>query len=290
MCLAARHGGYGLPQLFRNERNERVCQTKDRFKHTQQRTACGALLCRAAVLDLYFSDFQVPVTVLIPHQVVEGLCRQVETVVMELLTNFRFGTLQQADHPAIGSREVQVSISGVDAAILVFSVHQHKACGIPQLVAEVAIPLAARQIKLDIAAGASQGGKSKAQRIGAETRNAFREFLARFLLDALRLLRIHQTEGAFLDQLIQRNTVDEVDGVQHVALRFAHLLALAVADQAVDVHILERNAPGQMLRHHHHAGDPEEDDVEAGDEDAGRQITIQHGVRCGGPIGCPVQR
>ncbi len=114
--------------------------------------------------------------------------------------------------------------------------------------------------------GLGQRGEGEAQRVGAEGRDAFREFLAGLLLDALGLLRVHQAEGAFLDQFLDADAVDQVDRVEHVALGLAHLLALAVADQAVHVHVLERDLAGDVLGHHDHAGDPEEDDVEAGDQ------------------------
>ncbi len=86
--------GNGLPQLFGDERDQRVCQAQDRFQHAQQGTAGGALLCRVAVLDLHLGDFQIPVAVLVPDEVVEGLRSEVETVVGEVLADFRFGTLQ----------------------------------------------------------------------------------------------------------------------------------------------------------------------------------------------------
>ena len=103
------------------------------------------------------------------------------------------------------------------------------------------------------------------------------------------LLRIHQTKGAFFDQLIECDAIDEIDRVEHVPFRFAHLLTLAVADQAMHIDILEWNVAGEVIRHHHHACDPEEDNVKTGNEHAGRQIARQHGVVCiGGGIAGPV--
>ena len=71
--------------------------------------------------------------------------------------------------------------------------------------------------------------------------------------------------------------VDELDRVEDVAERLRHLLALLVADEGMDVDVAERHLAGQLELHHHHPGDPEEDDVEAGDEDARRVVARELG-------------
>jgi hypothetical protein len=60
----------------------------------------------------------------------------------------------------------------------------------------------------------------------------------------------------------------------------AHLLALRVAHQAVDVHVLERHAAGEVRGHHDHPGDPEEDDVVARDQHAAGQVQVVVVGRC----------
>ena len=105
--------------------------------------------------------------------------------------------------------------------------------------------------------------------------NAFREFLAGALFDAAGLLGVHQALGALGNQLVHRNAVDEIDRVEHIAFRLAHLLAFGIAHQAGDIDFAERYLAGEMLGHHHHACNPEEDDVEAGDEHRGRQVALR---------------
>ncbi len=65
--------------------------------------------------------------------------------------------------------------------------------------------------------------------------------------------------------------------IDHVALGLGHLLAVGVADQAVDVDGLERDFAHEFAAQHHHAGDPEEEDVEAGDEQGGGVVAGQVG-------------
>lgn len=72
-----------------------------------------------------------------------------------------------------------------------------------------------------------------------------------------------------------RDTVHHIQRVDNVTLGFGHLLAFVVADQAGHVDGMERNLRlavfvfDEVHGHHDHAGDPEEDDVEAGYHHAG---------------------
>ena len=54
--------------------------------------------------------------------------------------------------------------------------------------------------------------------------------------------------------------------IDNVPLGLAHLLALFVADQGMHIDGMERLFLEEFETHHHHAGDPEEDDVKTGDE------------------------
>ena len=111
-----------------------------------------------------------------------------------------------------------------------------------------------------------------------------RVLLARRLLDRRRELRLHQAAGALGDQRLERDAVDDVERVDDVALGLGHLLAVLVADQAGDVDVAERHVAHELQSHHHHAGDPEEDDVEAGDQHAARDRSAPSSpVRSGQP-------
>jgi hypothetical protein len=159
--------------------------------------------------------------------------------------------------------------------VLALDVHQHEAGGVPQLVAEVAVALAAAHVELDVAARAGEAGEGEAQGVGAEGGDAVGEFLARLLLDAGGLLGVHQAGGALGHQGVDADAVDQVDGVEHVALRLGHLGAFGVADQAVHIDVLEGDLAGDVLGHHDHARHPEEDDVEAGDQHRGGQVEVE---------------
>jgi hypothetical protein len=72
---------------------------------------------------------------------------------------------------------------------------------------------------------------------------------------------------------------DDVQGIHAVAQRLGHLAALAVLDHGVDEHVLERGGAGllqagfrvgeEVAVEHHHAGDPQRDDLAGGGQDRG---------------------
>ena len=69
--------------------------------------------------------------------------------------------------------------------------------------------------------------------------------------------------------------VDQFQRVHGIALGLGHFLALLVEHEGVDVDVLERNFPHEFEAHHHHPGDPEEDDVERGDQRCRREEGVQ---------------
>jgi len=115
--------------------------------------------------------------------------------------------------------------------------------------------------------------------------NPVRELFLGALADFLRQLRLHHVAGAFFQQLFQRNTVNHIQRVNDVTLGFGHLLAFVVADQTGHVDGMEWNLRlavfifDEVHGHHDHAGDPEEDNVEAGHHHAGWvELTQRVGV------------
>ena len=129
------------------------------------------------------------------------------------------------------------------------AVHLGKARGVPELGGEVARAFDARRREPQAAGVVGrQRGHGEAQRIGA----------------------------VFVDQL-QR--------VHGVALGLGHLLALLVRHQPVQVDGAERHVLHEVHAHHHHAGDPEEQDVPAGHQHVGRVVLRELGRLLG-----PAQR
>ena len=111
--------------------------------------------------------------------------------------------------------------------------------------------------------------------------DAVGEFFARLCFYFCRFLRLHHATGAFGDEVFEVDAVDDVEWVEHVAFGFGHFLSFAVAHEAVDIDFFERHrAVHAVQSHQDHARHPEEDDVEAGNED----VAGVEGAQVGGVV------
>lgn len=91
--------------------------------------------------------------------------------------------------------------------------------------------------------------------------------LARFRLCCLARVEVASLHGGV--QALEARAVDDVEGVDDVAERLAHLAAMRVAHHRVQKHLLERALARELQAHHDHARDPEKEDVVAGLEERG---------------------
>ena len=235
------------------------------FQHAQQ-GAPGAGLLRVAGCagEHRLDQLQIPVAEVVPDEVVDRLRGKIEAIAVELLRDFCLETLQARHDPAIRLRQLDRVVGG--RHVVVADLHEREPRGVPELVAEVAIALDTAQVETDIAPGRGKCGEGEAQCVGAVGGDTVGEGLARGLLDCLRLLRLHHVGGALGDQRFQVDAVDQVDRVQHIALGLGHLGAVRVAHEAMDIDLAKRHVVHEFQAHHDHPGDPEEDDVEAGDQ------------------------
>lgn len=175
-----------------------------------RRAACsgqGAVLHRAVECGL--GQFHEPIAERIPGKFVQRLREQVETVVGVVRVGFCGDLVQTRQDPLLcfGARLRHA------VETRAFGVHQHKARGIPQLVAEVLVAFGAAQVELDIAAMRGECGDGEAQRVGAVRDDAVREFLARGFFDLGRILGLHQPGGALGDQRLDADAVDDVERI-----------------------------------------------------------------------------
>ena len=78
----------------------------------------------------------------------------------------------------------------------------------------------------------------------------------------------------FLNEALDIDARDDVQGIERVAFALAHLLAFGIAHETVDVHVLKRDTVCKVLGHHNHSGNPEEDDVVTGHKNRARKVQI----------------
>ena len=160
---------------------------------------------------------------------------------------------------------------------MAFGVHQHKSGRVPELVAEVAITLAALDVEVNRTAERGRSGHREAQRVGAVRCDAVGKVFAHLRRDLRRVLGPAQAGAALGDEGVKVNAVDDVERVERVAFALRHFLAFGVTDHAVHVNVAKRNAAGEMHRHHDHPCYPEEKDVVTSYQHSGWQIRVVRG-------------
>lgn len=148
---------------------------------------------------------------------------------------------------------------------------QHRKLGsIPKLIAELAIPLNTKDLQIDVASSRRIRTQRKAERIRPTLRYTLGEI---FLLPLLRfgdLFFVQIAIKQFDMQVFERETLDDVDWVDHVSERFRHFSAMCVADHGVAEDFGEGHSVCEAETEHDHSCDPEEQNVPS---------CLQHGGR-----------
>ena len=98
-------------------------------------------------------------------------------------------------------------------------------------------------------------------------------FQGRFL-DLFGFLGLHHIAGTFFQQIIQRDSINDIERVKHITLGFGHFLPVGIPYQAVDIDFLERHIIHEFQAHHDHSGHPEENNVESGHQYIARVKSI----------------
>ncbi len=197
----------------------------------------------------------------------------------------------------VDSRErIQRSSSGrrLDIQLLGFKAFEvdHDETGrIPQLVAEIAGYLEAFADNSSLGVGLI--GLSRLGPLGRKQLLAIWAFDRRLLAILLGLidrclavrafklnrhphvLRLGGQPSQTESQSIGPKFVDDVDRIDAIALALGHGLAIAIQDLGVNEDFAEGNLAHIVQAHQHHAGDPQRDDVAAGDQRAGRIEVLQ---------------
>ena len=267
---AARQRPDVLPDFLGDERHQRMQHAQRALEHLDQRAPRAALLlgCDVGALQHRLAELQVPVAELVPHEFIHRLRGEVEPVRREMGADRDDRRAEPPTNPAIGNAEFARARPQVVRVLL--GVHQHVARRVPELVAEVAVALDAAEVEADVAAHRRERRKREAQCVGAERRDALWKLLARGFLDRRLHLRLHEARRALGHERLEVDAVDQVERIDDVALRLRHLLAVLVADEPGDVDLAERHVARELEPEHDHAGDPEEDDVEARHQHVGR--------------------
>ena len=179
-------------------------------------------------------EFHIPVADLAPDEGIKSVGGVVEAVGVKGGVHLGADAGGLADDPAVDGG-CGCGRRGLGRVPLPDAVHFGEAAGVPDLGAEVAIALDPLGREFQHAPQRGHLHHGEAQRIGAEF-------------------------------------IDDLQGINDIAARLGHFLSLLVADKLVQVDGVEGHFVHDGQLHHHHAGDPEEQDILPGDQHIGREI------------------
>ena len=189
------------------------------------------------ITKLRFDQFDIPVTVGMPDKAVDGVRGLIEPVILDCRGHALNGLVILGDNPSV---DRLIDRGKVEIAIAArAAIDLQKAAGIPYLGCKIAIAFKTCRRHFYVASLRGHGSQRETQRVGTVL-------------------------------------VDQDERIHDVALRLRHLLALLVTDKGMDIDFAERHLVIHGVHaHHHHSGDPEEDDVKAGDKYVARVIARQ---------------
>ena len=171
-------------------------QAQQTFQHGHQRIAGTAQFSISSSGHYRLGQLQIPVAELVPGELVQDARGDIEAEVIQRFAVRFDGLVEFSEDPAVCQR--QGHFAAVETAIISFSVHQHEAAGVPQLVTEVTVTFQTLHIPVDVAAGRGQRRQGETQGVGAVRLDAVRELLLGTFGDLLGQLRLHHVAGAFL--------------------------------------------------------------------------------------------
>ena len=217
-------------------------------------------------------ELQMPVAEQVPDEAIDRVRGVVEPERLDRLAGLRdrLGRLSQNRTIERLTDRVGIKSDNADAAVELSELR-----GVPDFGREIAVSLDAGQRKLHVAPLRRHRREEEAERVRSERGNPFRKLSSGIRGDLGDLRLVRNRFGALGDQGLDGYPIDEVERVHDVALRLRHLGALLVADERVDVDVAKGNFMFEMETHHHHPGDPKENDVEPGNEHAGRIEPLQ---------------
>jgi hypothetical protein len=91
-----------MPDLLGDEGDQRVQRAQQFLEHEQQGVAGAGGGPGVVAVECRLGEFQEPVAVLVPGELVEGLRNEVEAVIAEVLVDGVQGVLQAVEDPAFG--------------------------------------------------------------------------------------------------------------------------------------------------------------------------------------------
>ena len=179
-----------------------------------------------------FRQFDIPIAKVVPEKVIETLDYAVEVVSFKLRVHFPGRPIQTRKYPTIVQRERRmIARKRIRDRLRALRIQQTKPRRIPNLVGEVAI-----------------------------------RFDLLFVPASVRRSHRRQRQAGRIDAVL----IKDLQRIDPVAFRFRHPLPVFVEHRAGNVNVVERFLADELQTGHHHARNPEKDDVPRCDENRSR--------------------
>ena len=117
-----------------------------------------------SLVKAFLGQFDVPVAVGIPDEVVNGIGSVAEFKFIEVFRDFRDGFIEGREDPAVG--QGQVFIFGNEGFIEIAEVHDDEFRGVPNLIGKVAVGFDAFHVEAHVVARRIARNQGEAQCVG----------------------------------------------------------------------------------------------------------------------------
>ena len=194
---------------------------------------------RAGLVGSVLRILYVPVADLRPEEIVDRERTVLNAVVLENFAELLTSDIRRPENVLLVARQI-LDLGHRDALAEIRFLHLHEARGVPDLRAEIAADFELLLIDLRIAVERSDKRDRESESVGGVR-------------------------------------VDKLQRIERIALRLRHLRTVGGADDTVDHDILKRRLAHKVDTRHHHARDPEEDDILGGYEIARRIELVEIG-------------
>ena len=195
-----------------------------------QHRADGCLCLCIFAIETRFCDFDIPVAVFRPDEIIYFLRRHAELVAVKIFRHLGDDLIESAEDPFVGDFELAFIRQFTRRF---FGSHEHKTRCVVNLIAEITCGFHLFPVETHVITSRVACKQREAQRVGAVLFNYLK-------------------------------------GINAVAERFAHLSALAIAHNSVDIHRFKRAFVHDLVAKHDHTRHPEKDDVVARHQRIGR--------------------
>ena len=203
-------------------------QTQCLVQNIDQHLQSGLLLSSILTVKSCLSQFNIPVAVAVPQEVIYLLNGNAQLILFKIISNLSNQGIQLGKHPLIS--DGQLIHSGQFVPCVLTQIHKNIAAGIPQLIGKVTHCFAALYVETHVVTGGIASNHIHTQRIAAVLFNHFQRINA-------------------------------------IAKTLGHLSALIITHQAVNQHGVEGCLTGMLTAGEDHSGNPEENDIVAGNQD-----------------------